>query len=125
ATHDRRPTTDDKKQIKIYEQKFLNAINNDLNTPEALSVVWQIIKDNRLSDKTKKRLIKKFDAVLGLGLNKIKTVEIPREIKELAVRREKSRANKQFIQADGLRKKIEKLGYVIEDTINGPLIKKL
>jgi len=105
-----------------YEEKFLNAVNDDLDTPKALSVVWQIIKDNRLSSQNKKQLLLKFDEVLGLGLDKIKPLKIPQKIKDLAAQREKLRTNKQFIQADGLRKKIEKLGYRIEDTAYGPKI---
>jgi len=105
-----------------YEKKFLSAINNDLDTPKALSVVWQIIKDNRLSSQDKKQLLLKFDKILGLGLDKIKPLKIPQKIKQLASQREILRINKQFIQADRLRKKIENLGYRIEDTSYGPKI---
>ncbi len=108
-----------------YEKQFLSAINDDLNTPKAVSLVWKIIKDPLLFAKTKKRLIKKFDAVLGLDLTKTKPAEIPQKIKELATQREKLRNNQQFILADRLRKKIEKLGYLIEDTTAGPKIKKI
>ena len=128
-TDNQRPTTHDKKQIKIYEQKFLTAINDDLNTPKAIAIVWQVIKDNRLSNSAKKNLILSFDKVFGLELDlptgrqgKIKPIKIPQNIKDLVSKREKSRANKQFIQADGLRKKIEELGYKIEDTNYGPKI---
>jgi len=105
-----------------YEKKFLSAINDDLDTPKALSVVWQIIKDNRLSSQDKKQLLLKFDKILGLGLDKIKPLKIPQKIKQLASQREILRINKQFIQADRLRKKIENLGYRIEDTSYGPKI---
>ncbi len=121
TTDDKKLTTDDKK-IKIYEKKFLSAINDDLNTPKALSVVWQIIKDKNLASSAKKRLLLKFDKVLGLGLNKIKPEKIPQKIKRLADKREKLRINKQFIQADALRKQIEELGYKIEDTVYEPKI---
>jgi len=108
-----------------YKKIFLEAINDDLNTPKALSLVWQIIKDNRLSSTTKKQLLFEFDKVLGLGLDKIKPIKIPQKIKKLVAQREKLRANKQFIQADRLRKKIEKLGYRVEDTTLGPKVKKI
>ena len=116
------------KSAAIYENKFLAAINDDLNTPKAIAVVWEIIKNKNLSQKLKKQLLLKFDKVLGLGLNKIKTqktAEIPQKISQLATEREKLRVNKQFIQADALRKKIELLGYIIDDTAFGPKIEKI
>ncbi len=116
------PKTKDAVGIKTYEAKFKAAVSDDLNTPKAVSLVWQIIKDNTLSPKVKKQLLFKFDTVLGLDLNKIKPFKTPTKIKGLAARREIFRANKQFIQADTLRKKIEALGYVVEDTPQGPRV---
>ena len=109
-------------KIKIYEKKFLSAINDDLNTPKALSIIWQIIKDENFSSNAKKDLLLEFDKVLGLGLGKIKPLKIPQKYKQLAAQREKLRTNKQFIQADALRKQIEELGYIIEDTSYEPKI---
>ncbi|MBI2021253.1 cysteine--tRNA ligase, partial [Candidatus Giovannonibacteria bacterium] len=65
-----------------------------------MALVWQVIKDNKLAPKAKKRLLGGFDNVLGLGLNKIKPFKIPQKIKDLATGREKFRTNKQFVQAD-------------------------
>jgi cysteinyl-tRNA synthetase len=111
------------KNLKIkYEKKFIDAVNDDLNVPKAMALVWQIIKDAHLSQKTKKQLLLEFDKILGLGLDRIKPLKIPLKISRLAQEREKLRANKQFIQADALRKKIEELGYYIEDTAAGPLV---
>lgn len=107
-----------------YRRKFLGALNNDLNIPQALGVLWQALADNRLPPKEKKALIYDFDRVLGLGLKRIKPkkVSVPAKVKELVARREKFRVNKQFIQADALRKKIEALGYRVEDNKNEPRI---
>lgn len=110
--------------VQKLRKKFLTVISDDLNTPKALSIVWQIIKDNRLSSAAKKQLLLEFDKILGLGLDKIKPIKIPQKIKKLAAQREKLRVNKQFIQADRLRKKIEKLGYRIEDTVSGLRVRK-
>jgi cysteinyl-tRNA synthetase len=111
-------------KILSYEKKFVRAINNDLNIPQALSLVWQILKNTQLSANEKKFLVLRFDKVLGLNLHNIKTPKIPQKIKQLAIKREILRSNKQFIQADNLRKKIEQLGYKIEDTNQGPRIIK-
>jgi len=108
----------------VYEKKFLNAINDDLNTPKAVALIWQIIKDSQLSSSAKKQLLLKFDKILGLNLDKVESLEIPLKIKQMADQRELLRINKQFIQADRLRIEIEKLGYKIEDTASGPKVRK-
>ena len=75
----------------------------------------------------KRRLLIDFDKVLGLGLKDIrpkKTAIIPQKIKDFVQKRELLRNNKQFIQADALRKQIEKLGYLIEDTAFGPNVRR-
>jgi cysteinyl-tRNA synthetase len=113
------------KERKYYRQKFLSAINDDLNTPQALAVMWDLIKDNSLPTKDKKNLLLDFDRVFGLGLSKIKPVEIPEKIKKLAEQREKFRQEKKWQEADEVRKKIEALGYKIEDTDKKPEIKRV
>lgn len=120
----KQPTINNHKKITIYENRFLDAINDDLNTPKTMALVWQVIKDNNLAPKAKRRLLVGFDKVLGLGLNKIKPSRIPPKIKSLAAEREEFRVNKQFVQADRLRKKIEQLGYIVEDTPQGPRVRR-
>ena len=112
----------DNNDYRKYKKQFLNFINDDLNTPQAIALIWQIIKDDKLSDTARKQIILEFDKILGLGFSKIKPVKIPLEIKQMAEKREKLRVNKQFIPADLLRKQIEKLGYNIKDTSNGSKI---
>ena len=116
------PASPDKSGLK-YEKKFLQAINDDLNTPQALAVVWNYIK----SSKADKKTLLKFDKVLGLGLDKIKKkkVAIPANIKKLVQDREQARQAKNWKKADQLRNKIEKAGYLVEDTPRGPIIKTL
>ncbi|MFA5235207.1 MAG: hypothetical protein WC390_12480, partial [Sulfurimonas sp.] len=103
---------------------FSEAVNNDLNVPEALGVAWQAVKDDSLSPKQKLRLLLDFDKIFGLGLENVKKPVIPRKIKAVVKERELLRANKQFIQSDALRNKIEALGYKLEDTENGPIVIK-
>lgn len=108
-----------------YKNKFLDFINDDLNTPKSLSLVWKLIKDESLSNQIKYQLLLDFDKVLGLNLDKIKPITIPQEIKKLIILRDKYRKEKNWQEADSLRKKIEKMGYFIEDTQNSFKIKKL
>jgi len=108
-----------------YRRQFIDAINDDLNPPQALAIMWEAIKDESLLANDKKQLLLDFDKVFGLGLSKIKRLEIPAEIKKLAAQREKLRREKKWQEADEIRKKIEGLGYKIEDASEKTNIKKV
>lgn len=109
-----------------YKEKFLSKINNDLDLPGALSVVWLMIKNNNISAEDKKATLLDFDKVLGLNLAKVKKekIKIPKEVEKLVKQRELARKKKDFKKSDELRKKIEDAGYLIEDTEKGPVVKK-
>ncbi len=114
----------DKSVGETYQSRFEEAINDDLNTPQALAVMWEMLRDTRLGPKTKETLVYRFDRVFGLGLDKVKPVRVPQDVRKMIEQRERLRANKQFIQADTLRADIERLGYRLEDTADGLLIIK-
>ena len=109
---------------KRLAEEFKKYINDDLNTPRALALLWEIVKSQKLDLKTKYALITDFDKVLGLNLAKIKTEKIPAAILKLAKDRKKHRQEKNFTKADEFRKKIELLGWLIEDTPQGPKLKR-
>ena len=96
-----------------------------MNTPRALALMWDLIKDKSLSSKEKYKLLLDFDKVFGLKLSKIKKVKIPEKIKKLSKQREQLRDNNQWQKADEIRKQIEKMGYRIEDTEKETKIRKL
>jgi len=109
-----------------FEQKFSEAVNDDLNMPKALAVMWKLIKSNYPSS-TKKQSLLVMDEVLGLGLAKIKKEKliIPLKVKKLLQERQKARQLKNWVRADKLREQIEELDYKVEDTKEGQrLIKK-
>lgn len=110
---------------KDFVQIFTEAINDDLNMPEALALVWKILKDESVSPADKKATILEFDKVLGLELNKIEMVEIPEHITQLAQAREEARKNKDWAESDRLRDEIKKEGFVVKDTENGFIIEVL
>jgi len=114
-----------KPQLKArgYKKEFLSYINDDLNTPKALALMWNLIKDSKMPNKEKYTLLLEFDKIFGLNLNKVKKSRIPEKIKKLAQQREKYRKEKNWKKADKIRKEIEKLGYKIEDTSDGPELK--
>lgn len=108
-----------------FERQFLEAINDDLNTPKALAVMWDLVKSHYPPEAKKKTLLL-MDKVLGLNLDKVKkeTITTPEEIKNLAAQREEARKSKKWAEADELRKKIDEKGFTIEDTNKGAIIKK-
>ena len=113
-----------KKIIDQFKKKFLNYINNDLEMPSALALLWDAIKSEKLNPKTKCDLIIDFDKVFGLNLSKIKIEKIPAAILKLTKEREKYRQEKNFKKADEFRKKIESFGWLVEDSPSGPKLKK-
>lgn len=110
---------------KEYQNKFKEFIENDLDTPRALSLLWDVFKDKNMSDSDKKATILDFDKVLGLGFENLKQDIIPEEILKLANKREEARQNKDFQKSDELRKEVNSLGYEIKDTSEGQKISKI
>jgi len=108
-----------------FEQKFLNAINEDLNMSKALSIMWELIK-SEYPNSAKAQSLKKFDEVLGLRIfEKRESQLIPQNILDLARDREGFRKAGDFAASDEMRKKIHDLGYDIKDTKQGPIISKI
>ncbi|MBI2145856.1 hypothetical protein HYU22_00775 [Candidatus Woesearchaeota archaeon] len=107
-----------------YHQQFTTAINDDLNTPQALAIVWDMLKDEDMSGKEKYNILLKFDEVLGLGLAAVKKDKIPLPVKRLAEERLQARLMKDWKKADELRQQIVALGYVVGDTKEGYEVKK-
>ena len=114
-----------KKNINIAKNEFLKIINDDLSTPRAVSFLWDILRDNRLNDSEKYELAMDFDRIFGLDLDKEEEIEIPKEVKKLVKEREEARKKKNWQEADNIRNRIKKAGYKVDDTEEGPDIKKL
>ncbi len=112
----------DRKINKKYLSEFENAINNDLDMPKALQILWKLVRDEKAVGKLK--AIREMDRVFGLDLLKKEKIKIPKEVKNLAEERKKLRKKKDWKKADEIRKKINKLGYIIEDTQKGYMLKK-
>jgi cysteinyl-tRNA synthetase len=109
-----------------YELQFQRALENNLDTPRALAVVWEMIKSDKLDYNHKKTALLKFDEVLGLGLDKVakEKLKITDDVKELISQRQEARKNKDWTLADELRKEIEVKGFAMEDMGNEIKIKK-
>ncbi len=112
---------DDKKINEKYLKEFTEAVNDDLDTPKALQVLWKLVRDEKAEGKIK--TIEKMDEVLGLELLKREDIKINKEIQDLINKREKARKDKNWKLADEIRDKINKLGYTIDDTKDGVKVK--
>jgi len=113
---------EDNKLNKPSLKEFEDAINDDLNTPRALQVLWKLARDKKAQGKIK--AIKKMDEIFGLDLLKIEKIKIPEDVKMLVKEREDARKKKDFEKADELRDKIKKRGFVVEDTEKRSVVKK-
>ena len=107
-----------------YENKFKSYINDDLDTPKALALVWEIVKNENITNVTKRELLLDFDKVLGLQLDKKEIIEVPEEVKKLVVKRDQARTLKDFATSDKLREQIESLGFEVKDSPEGTKIDK-
>jgi len=108
--------------MEKFRDEFTMAINDDLNTPKALAAFWSMLKSN-LPSQDKYEMALSFDEVLGLGLGEIASVEIPQSVMKLVEVREQARKSGDFEEADQARKEIEKQGYKVLDTSEGPQVK--
>lgn len=96
--------------------KFREAAENDLNLPQALAVVWEMAKSN-IPSRDKLELITDWDQVLGLDLlTPVQLIKVPEEVKKLIKNREALRKKEMWVEADAMRKEIEKKGFKVSDT---------
>ncbi|MBP3855796.1 MAG: cysteine--tRNA ligase [Ruminiclostridium sp.] len=109
---------------------FKDAMDGDINSAQAITAVYDVLKSDADSA-TKLKAIADMDTVLGVGLiaaagkaAEKKDGELPEEIKELAEKRAAARKAKDFALADELRAKITEMGYIVEETRQGTVIRK-
>lgn len=114
-----------------FEGEFFDALNDDLNTPKALAIMWEMIRSDHPTS-AKAESILRMDKILGLSLDTIERKqvqaeqeEIPSEVLALVKEREQLRKQKKFHLADGLRARIKKIGYEVIDKKGETVIKKL
>ena len=104
---------------QAFRDRFLSAVNDDLNMPRAMAVVQETLKA-QVAETDKVATVLDFDRVLGLDLAQVEIEEVlPAEVKKLADQRSKARQEKNWEDADRLRAAIEALGFVVQDTKDG------
>ncbi|OGK42508.1 cysteine--tRNA ligase [Candidatus Roizmanbacteria bacterium RIFCSPLOWO2_01_FULL_37_13] len=110
-------------QLDQYRQNFIINISTDFQIPQALAGMWEMLKSN-IPSTDKLDLLLEFDKVFGLNLDKVQEDKIPKDILEIAEKREEARRKGDFTLSDNLRKQIADQGYTIEDLEKGFKIKK-
>ena len=113
----------DRNLYKIYNNKFILEISNDLNTANAITVIYELLKDSYVSDKTKISLITSFDEVLSLNLisNEEENLENDAYIKEKIAERNEAKKTKNYVLADEIRDNLLKEGIKLIDTREGTI----
>jgi cysteinyl-tRNA synthetase len=101
---------------------FYLALEDDINTPKAIAVVWDILKSNKISEEEKRYVLEKVDEVFDIDINVV--LKLPKKIKDKVEMRENARREKKYSDSDAIRGELEIEGYTISDTPSGPLITK-
>ncbi|MGD1819482.1 MAG: cysteine--tRNA ligase [Pleomorphochaeta sp.] len=106
--------------------EFDECVNNNMNMPKAVAVLWKTLKADDISNDEKYTLILYFDEVFGLRFDEVEKpkMEIPSEIQELIDARVEAKKQKDFGKADKIRDQITDLGYILKDTPKGPILSK-
>ncbi len=108
-----------------YNNEFKLALENDLNTPGAITVLYDVLKDNDLNDFTKRKLVENFDKILSLDLLKKEEIKIESELEKYILakleERKEAKLNKNYELADQIRKELEEKNIIIKDTREGTI----
>ena len=104
-----------------YEKNFFEYLDDDLNVPKAMSVLWAVVRDKDIGNKEKYDLLLEFDKVLGFGFKDFKEekVKVSSDIEKLIKEREEARLEKDFEKADKIRDDLKKKGIILEDSSEG------
>jgi cysteinyl-tRNA synthetase len=108
-----------------YKDRLIGYMDDDLDTPKAFALLWELISDSTITDADKKTTMLDFDQVFGFGLSKLEKLVVPTDIEVILKEREIARANKDWAKSDELRDKIKELGFEVKDTDAGPKVIKI
>lgn len=113
----------DNNKFQYYNDKFKEALERDLNTSMAITILYDVLKDNDLNEATKRKLVSKFDEVLSLDLLKEKNTDIDKDLKnyieDKIEKRNQYKKEKNFEMADQIREELKEKGIMIKDTRDG------
>jgi cysteinyl-tRNA synthetase len=113
---------DDGEENKEYLARFKERIDDDLDMPGGLAVLWEMVRDDEAAGKVGS--VKRMDEVLGLGLFDVVEVEVPGEVLKLAEAREIARGEKDWGKSDEIRDKLKGMGWTLKDSKEGFVLRK-
>jgi len=115
----------------IWHMRFWKRINDDMDTPGAIAVMWDMLKEKDLTGAQRRAALLNFDQVLGLGLStpieqekKVSAENVPSDVQEMLKNREQARAEKNWDLADKIREEILSKGFEVKDTESGQVVTK-
>ena len=113
-----------------YLDSFYEAMFNDLKAPQALGVLWSMLRDPSLADDQKMAAVLDMDSILGLSLDRVEAVQdevavADSEALELLARRSEAKKAKDWALADEIRDRLSRMGYKVVDTPSGPQLERL
>lgn len=115
--------------LEEYRNKFIEAMNDDLNITSAMSIVWEIVRNDKKSIDFR-NLLCEFDGILGLKIANIKKeeckkgIELPESVLELIEKRKQARMDKNWAESDRIRDELQIMGYIVKDTKEGMEVTK-
>jgi cysteinyl-tRNA synthetase len=109
------------KAVEGYRERFQQALDDDLNAPQGLAVLWEVIRSSEIGGAEKWELVCEWDRVLGLGLEEahLEEIELDERVEALVREREEARRTRNFARADEIREELTRQGIVLEDTKEG------
>lgn len=121
------PDAGENTDTSAYEERFREAVADDLNMPVALATLQELVGDSTIKNSAKLPILEKFDEVLGLGIADMESeyISAPEDIQKMLEEREAARKEKDFNKADSIRDSIKEKGYEIYDTAEGPKVKRV
>ncbi len=123
--------------VEEYRKRFEAAIYDDLDTPKAIALMWELLKDSEVSDGDKRATILDMDRVLGVGFSlaeeqrgalasrEVAVADAPEEVQALVAARAEARKKKDYMAADKARDDLKTAGYAVDDTPEGPVLTRL
>ncbi len=109
--------------IEKYKEQFKEALSDDINSAKALAVVWEMLADEKYLSADRYATLISFDEVLGLELSNVEAFTVSKEAEDLLMAMNEARQNKDYATSDILRKELESLGYKVEQTPTGTVLR--
>jgi cysteinyl-tRNA synthetase len=113
-------------EAREFDREFRDAVADDLDLPEALSVLGRAVTA-RFPEADKYALLAGWDVVLGLDLERAarEGFDVPAEVRDLIEERDRARAGKDFDRSDAIRSRLIQMGWEVMDTADGTKVRPL